>query len=122
MAERKNTMNAFTLNHNSKTIIITKKYAHQSSVPNSSEFAELKELKSVYRDYSVIVRTTSRKKSKTSKITLANMRAYISKHDASGTIMTEFETVVKESDESIEYNGFFGIKKWFLEQYPELNA
>ena len=115
-------MNAFTINHNAKTITITKKYAHHSSVPNSVEFKQLKELKSVYRDYSVIVRTTSRKKSKISKITLDNMKAYISKHDTDGKIMMEFESVLKESDNSIKYCGFFGIKKWFLEQYPELNA
>ena len=115
-------MKNFALNHDGKTIIVTKNYARQSSVPGSKAYTELMKLKNAYRDYSVVVRTTSKRKSKTSKITLANMKAYISKHDADGKIMMEFETIVKESDVSIEYRGFFGIKKWFLAQYPELNA
>ena len=48
------------------------------------------------------------------------MRAYIKNHDTDGRIMSEFEKVVRESKNSIQYSGFFGVKKWFFEQYSEL--
>ena len=115
-------MNAFTIKHENRTIVITKDYAKKSSNPNTDEFKNLMELKKAYRDYRVVVRETAKRKSKTSKITLSNMKAYISKHDSDGRIMVAFENVVKESTNSIEYSGFFGVKKWFFEQYPELKT
>lgn len=115
-------MKAVTINHQNKTITLTKEFAKKASEFGTQEYKELMEIKAGNREYSVEVRTAPKRKSKTSKITLANMRAYISKHDADGTTITKFETVVKESDVSIEYNGFFGIKKWFFEQYPELKG
>lgn len=113
-------MNAIKLNHENGSIVITKDYAKKSSIPNSKEYKELIEIKKAYRDYAVVVRKTAKRKSKTNKITLSNMRTYISNHDKDGTIMSDFEKIVKESDNSIEYRGFFGIKKWFLEHYSEL--
>lgn len=113
-------MNAITVKHENRTIVITKDYAKKSSNPNNKEFKELMELKKAYRDYTVVVRASIKRNSKTSRITLSNMKAYISKHDSDGSIMLEFENIVKESDNSIEYSGFFGVKKWFFEQYPDL--
>ena len=113
-------MNAIKLNHENGSIVITKDYAKKSSIPNSKEYKELIEIKKAYRDYSVVVRKTTTRKSKTSKITLSNMRTYILNHDDEKKIMPMFEKIVEESDNSIEYSGFFGIKKWFLEQYSEL--
>ena len=113
-------MNAITVKHENRTIVITKDYAKKSSNPNNKEFKELMELKKAYRDYTVVVRASIKRNSKTSRITLSNMKAYIKNHDSDGKIMSEFERIVKESNNSIEYSGFFGVKKWFLEQYSEL--
>jgi HD superfamily phosphohydrolase len=113
-------MNAFTIKHENRTIVITKDYAKKSSNPNNKEFKELVNLKKAYREYDVVIRESRQRNSKTSKINLANMRAYIKNHDTDGTIMSEFEKVVRESKNSIQYSGFFGVKKWFFEQYSEL--
>lgn len=113
-------MNAVAIHHENRTIVITKDYSKKSSNSNNKEFKELMELKKAYRDYTIVVRTSTKKNSKTSKITLSNMKAYISKHDADGSVMTEFERIVKESGNSIEYSGFFGVKKWFFEHYSDL--
>ena len=113
-------MNAVTIKHENRTIVITKDYAKKSSNPNNKEFKDLANLKKAYREYDVVVRESAKRKSKMSRITLSNMKAYIESHDADGKIMSEFERIVKESNNSIEYSGFFGVKKWFLEQYSEL--
>jgi hypothetical protein len=113
-------MNAIIVKHENRTIAITKEYAKKSSNPNNKEFKDFMEVKKAYRDYTVVVRTNTKRNSKTSRITLANMKAYISKHDSDGSIMVAFENIVKESVDSIEYSGFFGVKKWFFEQYPDL--
>ncbi|MBQ8003672.1 MAG: hypothetical protein IJ299_01060 [Oscillospiraceae bacterium] len=115
-------MNAITVKHENRTILITKDYAKKSSNPKSKEGMELMDFKKAYQDYSVVVRASRKRKSKISKITLANMEAYISKHDPTGSIMEAFENIVKESDNSIEYSGFFGVKKWFFEHYPDLKS
>ena len=115
-------MNATRLSHESKSIIITKAFSQKANDPNQKEYRELMELKRVYRDYSIIVRSVPKRRVGMQKITLEKMRAYISKHDTDGSIMTAFEGVVKESKQSLEYSGFFGVKKWFFEQYPDLVA
>lgn len=116
-------MNALTLRHENKSIVITKDFAKKSGNPKNAEYQELANVKQVYTDYTVIVRAVSKKNSKASKITLANMKAYISKHDNDGSIMMKFEAMVNEEvGENLQRTSFFAIKKWFFEQYPDLNA
>lgn len=116
-------MNALTLRHENKSIVITKDFAKKSSNPNNAEYQKLADVKRVYADYTVIVRAVSKKNSKTNKITRANMKAYISKHDDDGSIMAKFEAMVNEkAGENLQRTSFFAIKKWFFEQYPDLNA
>ena len=116
-------MNALTLRHENKSIVITKDFAKKSSNPNNAEYQKLADVKRVYADYTVIVRAVSKKNSKTNKIKLADMKAYIGKHDDDGSIMMQFEAMInEEAGENLQRTSFFAIKKWFFEQYPDLNA
>lgn len=114
--------NAIRLNHDDHTIIITKDFAKKSGNPTTNEYKDLMRIKNQNRDYTVVVKTTTKRNDGTSKITKAKMKAYISKHDdENGTIMAQFEAMVKEEvGENLNRTSFFAIKKWFFEQYSDL--
>ena len=114
--------NTTRIDHNEGTIVITKDFAKKASVPGSDEYKYLISLKRDNRDYSVVVKPSSKRSDGLSKIKLTNMRAYISKHDdEKGTIMKTFEAMVnEEAGENLNRTNFFAIKKWFFEQYPDL--
>ena len=116
--------NAIRLNHDDHTIIITKDFAKKSGNPNTTEYKDLLKIKSQNRDYTVVVKATTKRNDRTSKITKAKMRAYISKHDdENGTIMAQFEAMVNEKvGENFDRTSFFAIKKWFFEQYSDLKS
>lgn len=114
--------NAVRLSHDDHTIIITKDFSKKSGIPGSNEYKELMAIKRENRDYNVVVKASTKRKSGTSKITTAKMRAYISKHDDdNGTIMAQFDAMVNEKvGENFNRTSFFAIKKWFFEQYSDL--
>lgn len=114
-------MNAVRINHNERTIVITKKYAKLASVYDSTEYRQLEEIKKVYPNYQVIVREVSKKSSVSSRLTLRTMENYIKMHDDDGKIMEEFKKMRDEkSGENLEKTSFFKIKKWFFAKYSDL--
>ena len=114
--------NAIRLNHDDHTIIITNDFAKKSGNPTTNEYKDLMRIKNQNRDYTVVVKTTTKRNDGTSKITKAKMKAYISKHDdENGTIMAQFKAMVDEEvGENLNRTSFFAIKKWFFEQYSDL--
>ena len=114
-------MNAVRINHNERTIEITKKFAKEASTTTSSAYKELKEIRNDNPGYSVVVREVSKKTSACNKITFKTMEKYIQMHDTDGKIMKEFESLRNEQvGENLHKTTFFQIKKWFFETYPEL--
>lgn len=114
-------MNAVRIDHEERTIVITKKYAKAASVYNSTAYKELKKIKSDNSNYQVIVREVSKKTSVSSRLTLRTMENYIKMHDDDGKIMEEFKSKRDEkAGENLEKTTFFEIKKWFFATYPEL--
>jgi hypothetical protein len=109
------------INHEERTIVITKKFAKDASKYNSQAYKELRDIKNDNLGYKVEVREASRTTSSSNKITLATMENYIAKHDATGEIMRKFVSLRDEElGENLQKTSFFGIKKWFFETYPEL--
>ena len=116
-----NTMNAPRINHNERTIEITKKYAKAASTTTSNAYKELKEIRIDNPGYKVVVREVSKKTSVNNRITLSTMENYIKLHDPDGTIMEEFKRMRDEKvGENLEKTNFFQIKKWFLNKYTNL--
>lgn len=114
-------MNAVRINHDERTIVITKKYAKAASVYNTNAYNELTTIKRENPTYQVIVREVSKKTSVNNRITLSTMENYIKLHDTDGTIMEEFKRMRDEKvGENLEKTNFFQIKKWFLNKYPNL--
>lgn len=115
-------MNAPRINHNERTIEITKKYAKAASTTTSNAYQELKEIRIDNPGYKVVVREVSKKTSANNRITLNTMENYIKMHDTDGKIMEEFKKRRDEKvGEKLHKTTFFQIKKWFFETYPELS-
>ena len=111
------------INHEERTIVITKKFAKDASKYNSQAYKDLRDIKNDNPGYKVEVREVSRTTSSSNKITLATMENYIAKHDATGEIMRKFVSLRDEElGENLQKTSFFQIKKWFFETYPELKA
>ena len=114
-------MNAVRINHDERTIVITKKYAKAASVYNTNAYNELTTIKRENPTYQVIVREVSKKTSVNNRITFSTMENYIKLHDPDGKIMEEFKKMRDEKEgENLEKTNFFKIKQWFLNQYPNL--
>lgn len=114
-------MNAVRINHDERTIVITKKYAKAASVYNTNAYNELTTIKRENPNYQIIVREVSKKTSVNNRITLSTMENYIKMHDPDDKIMEEFKKMRDEKvGENLEKTNFFKIKKWFLEKYPHL--
>lgn len=113
---------AVQLNHENKTIVITKEFSKSASTYGTTEYKELLEIKKDFGDYQIVVRSTPRRKRGINDITLTDMKAYIKKHDKEdNSIMAVFESMVNEkTGENLKRTSFFTIKKWFFEQYPDL--
>ena len=114
-------MKNIKINHEERTIVITKKFAKEASKYDSNEYKLLKEIRDDNPGYKVIVRETSKTSSSCNRITLSIMENYIAKHDETGEIMKQFQKYKNEEvGENLEKTSFFKIKKWFFSTYPEL--
>ncbi len=114
--------NSIMLNHETKSIVITKAFSKNASTYGTTEYKELIKIKNDFRDYQIVVKSAPKRKRGINDISLADMEAYIKKHDDEReSIMTTFNSMVNEkAGENLKRTSFFTIKKWFFEQYPEL--
>lgn len=115
-----------TLNHENKTIEITKQFKKAACRFGSEEYKAIKEAVDAHPGYRVVTKTV--KKTDSYKgLTFAFMEKYIKSHDDENkSIMAEFNELRAKSEEAIAM-GFdsmtYGeIKKWFFETFPEIEA
>lgn len=114
--------NSIMLNHETKSIVITKAFSKNASTYGTTEYKELIKIKNDFRDYQIVVRSVPKRKRGINDISLTDMETYIQKHDdEEKSIMSSFKSMVNEkAGENLKRTSFFTIKKWFFEQYPEL--
>ena len=114
--------NSIMLNHETKSIVITKAFSKNASTYGTTEYKALIKIKNDFRDYQIVVKSAPKRKRGINDISLADMEAYIKKHDDEReSIMTTFNSMVNEKvGENLKRTSFFTIKKWFFDQYPEL--
>ncbi len=91
----KKTTSNYVINHDEKTITITKDYAKRSSVPGSKEFRELSKLHNTFADYDIQRRTAVIRADKNTHngLTIAFMEKYIKTLSNSEEALREFEAV-----------------------------
>lgn len=111
-------------NHEDKAIEITKAFAKRASVFGTEEFKLLQQYREYYKDYEVRVTTTMAKRTKKNNLKGLSydfMKQYIERHDTEDqSIMEEFNKKTVKNEDNIATKSYGEVKKWFLEQYPEI--
>ena len=108
-----------TINERNHTLEITKKFATAASRFGSDEYRELKEARTDFPTFKVVVKTT-KSKSNFNGLTYAFMENYIKSHDNAETNLAEFEEERTKGKTVASAKAYNEIKKWFLEKYPEI--
>lgn len=111
--------NGYSINHDNKTITLTKVYAKVANTPGTKEFRELTRLHKAFPDYDIVMRsaTVNENKEKHDGLTIDFMTDYIKKIVKDEAIIAEFEAV-KAYYKGM--NGYYGkVKGWFLKKYKE---
>lgn len=107
---------AYSINHKTKTIIIIKDYADRAGRDiNSKEYEIIKRLHSEYNNFTIKYRKRTTAKKQTHKnLTLAHMEKFILRFDS--RTLDKFEELKKYHETSTTH--YSNIKSWFLTQYP----
>lgn len=115
-------MKNYTINFETETIIITKKFAEAAQVLASREAKELKALRTEYPSYKIEYKTINKKENKKSYkgLTLAAMKDYLGTREDSKEALEEYKRVIEMTKEKHKEKGKYAIvKKWFLDKYRE---
>lgn len=114
--------NTYSINHDNKTITLTKAYAKVANTPGTKEFRELTRLHKAFPDYDIVMRTATSKKEKEKHngLTIDRMAFIIKNYAKNDNALAEFEEVKKFYK---GVNGYYGkVKAWFLNKYPNYQA
>lgn len=108
--------NTYAIDHDNKTITLTKAYAKLANTPGTKEFRELSRLHQAFPEYDIVMRTATITAAKEKHIGLSvdRMEQYIKAIDKDA--LAEFEAI-KSFYKGM--SGYYGkMKKWFLTKYP----
>ena len=110
-----------TINERNHALEITKKFAAAAARFGSDEYRELKEARTEFPTFKVVVKTT-KSKSSFNGLTFDFMEKYINSHDNAKENLAEFNALRATSEEAVaigaEAASYGEIKKWFLATYP----
>ncbi|MDL2287924.1 hypothetical protein LJC32_00905 [Oscillospiraceae bacterium OttesenSCG-928-F05] len=111
----------YTINHETKTITITRDFAKRSGIINSDEYRALTQFRKDYSDYTIKNRTASTNKNKNTHngLTIPFMRKFIGAQENATATLKEFDSVKSLYEEHPAY--YSKVKAWFLSKYPNYN-
>ena len=114
-------MNAYYVNHISRSIVLTRNFAKATRDPDTEEYSILLKLRSENPGYEIIQRTIAKKTGKRkSTTTYAQMIQYISCVENSESYMARFNAMRAEAASK---NGSYSrVLKWFRETFPNFYA
>lgn len=110
--------NTYSIDHESKTIILTKAYAQKANTPGTKEFRELATLYKTFNDYTITKRTAAKNPDKETHngLTINQMEHHI-KTFYGKEAQAEFKKVKEYYKDT---KGYYGkVKAWFLKKYPK---
>lgn len=115
-------MATYHIDHIEAKIIITKEFAREAGILNSSAYKMLKQLRADNPNYTVERRTiSSTSKSRNRNLAYSNMRDYIiSREGANSAVEAEFNTVLALS--KVQSGPYAFVKKWFLLKYKDYTS
>ena len=105
---------------NSTIILMTREFEKRAKWANTEEYNALQKVRLDYPDFTVTGRAKKHynNQDEYKGLTYAYMRKYIALHDELGSIMKEFEEKMLIGE--CHKRPYPKVKKWFLEQFPEI--
>ena len=118
-----------TVNHNEKTITLTKAYAKKANTPGTKEFKELANLHKAYPDYDIVMRTAtvSESKEKHEGLTIERMEKIIARQENAEALQKEYNEFVAfwgkevkdtKTGKMVMRAPYGKTKSWFLKKVP----
>ena len=78
----KEAKNPIKVKHENKNIVISRPYSIRAAIPNTKEYKLLAEIKSVYSDYTIVIREIKKTPKESYKgLTYSYMEYYITTHE-----------------------------------------
>ena len=116
----KEAKNPIKVKHENKNIVISRPYSIRAAVPNTKEYKLLAEIKSIFSDYTIIIREIKKTPKESYKgLTYSYMEHYIMTHDNAEARMAEYKEIrLRAECHDMKYGN---IKKWFLSAYPKID-
>ena len=109
-------MNAYSVNHMTRSIILTSKFAKKACIADTDEYKLLIKLRTDNPGYDIIQRTIAKKEGKRKPPSYKQMKKYISCVENSDFYMARFEAMRKEATSK---NGSYArVLKWFRQTFP----
>ena len=109
-------MNAYSVNHVTRSIIMTRNFAKAASIPDTHEYQILIKLRTENPGYEIIQRTIAKKEGKRKPPSYKQMKKYITCVENSDFYMARFEAMRKEAASK---NGSYArVLKWFRQTFP----
>ena len=109
-------MNDYSVNHMTRSIILTHKFAKKACLADTKEYQHLIKLRTDNPGYNIIQRTITKKEGKRKPPSYKQMKKYISCVENSDYYMARFEAV---REEAASKNGSYArILKWFRQTFP----
>ena len=118
-------MREIRIDRENNRIVMTRKFAKKADDPTTTEFRLLQEVMATYPTFSVDNHTIKKNPNKEcyKGLTYDYMRDYIKTHEAKANVesaLAELEDMIFISKCHSKGYRYPTIKKWFLEQYPEV--
>ena len=109
-------MNAYSVSHITRSIIMTRNFAKAASIPDTHEYQILIKLRTENPGYEIIQRTIAKKEGKRKPPSYKQMKKYITCVENSDFYMARFEAMRKEAASK---NGSYArVLKWFRQTFP----
>ena len=119
--------NNITINYRKNAIEISKTFSKKTSIFGSNEYKQLKEAKTDFPTFRVVIKSTSKRKFE-DKITMKDILYYVENHSGKESKeMKELEELrgksAKDAESVFDFEesaSFKDIKEWFFATYSEL--
>ena len=109
-------MNAYSVNHMTRSIILTRDFAKAASIPDTDQYRLLIRLRTDNPGYEIVQRTITKKEGKRKPPSYKQMKKYISCVENSDYYMARFEAMCEEAASK---NGSYArVLKWFRQTFP----
>ena len=120
-------MKAMVMDYVNGTITVSSAFMKRATVVGTAEYAQYQEVRTVYKDFRLIVRQfkTNTKQDRYKGLTYEKMREYIEKHereDSRDMALKRFDYMVANSKFHSNRFRYPTIKAWFLKRYPDVDT